>query len=574
MKNRKIAGELRKIADMMEIRGIQWKPRAYRSAARKIENMDESIEDIYNDGGKRGLQDIPSIGESLADHIAEYIEKGRVKKWERTKRGTGGDLPELLKIEGLGPKKVRLLAEKLHIANVGDLEKAAEEGKIRDLEGFGKQTEKNILRSVRQFRESRDRMLIGKAWKIAEETMDYLKSRAEVEKMDYAGSLRRMKETIGDIDILAVTPKPKDLMDVFTDMKDVSRILVKGESKSTVILEDTVHIDLRVIREKSYGAALLYFTGSKDHNIQLRKRALEEDLKLSEYGLFNEGAKKPRAAKEEADIYGALGLAWIPPELRENTEEIEAAEKDALPELVEAGDIRGDLHMHSRYSDGLDSIRDMAKKAKERGYDYIAVTDHSRSERIAHGMQVRDIEKQWKEIDGIGDEEGIHILKGAEVDILEDGSLDYGDDILEQLDLVTAAVHSDFGMKKKKMTARILQALENPCVNVLAHPTGRMINKRDGYEADMDAIFRACASGHVALEINSDPRRLDLNGTLIMAAKKHKVKFSVGTDAHSAGMLGNIRFGLGQARRGWLEKKDLINTRSLAQLRKFLKAGS
>lgn len=571
MKNRELARELRKIADIMEIQKIQWKPEAYRSASRKIENMDENIGEIYEEEGKKGLQNIPSIGQSLADHIAEYIEKGKVRKWEKTKKQSEKGLPELLKIEGLGPNKVRELSEELNIKNISDLEKAAKQNRISKLEGFGKKTEQNLLRSIDQYRSRHERMLIGEAWKIAEETIGYLRDHAELERIDYAGSLRRMKETIGDIDILAVTEDPEKLMDVFTDMKNVSRVLEQGERKSSVVLSSHVNIDLRIINKRSYGAALLYFTGSKDHNILLRKMAMEKDYKLSEYGLFKGNSGKKIAGEKEADVYKKLGLKWIPPEMRENNGEIEAAGKDQVPELVEAKDIRGDLHMHTSYSDGYDTIRHMAKKAKDRGYEYIAVTDHSLSERIAGGMKVKDIEKQWQEIAEIGDSEGIRILKGAEVDILSDGSLDYEDDILKELDIVLAAVHSRFRSDKKEMTERILKALDNKYVNILAHPTGRMINKREGYHADFDRIFKACASNHVALEINSDPRRLDLNERMITAAKKHRVKFSLGTDAHAAGMLENIRFGLGQARRGWLEKKDLINTAPIRELRKFLR---
>ncbi|MDZ7795774.1 MAG: DNA polymerase/3'-5' exonuclease PolX [Candidatus Marinimicrobia bacterium] len=522
MKNRELARELRKIADIMEIRKIQWKPEAYRSASRKIENMDENIGEIYEKEGKKGLQNIPSIGQSLADHIAEYIEKGKVRKWEKTKKQSEKGLPELLKIEGLGPNKVRQLSEELNIKNISDLRKAAEQNRISKLEGFGKKTEQNLLRSIEQYRERHERMLIGEAWEIAEETIGYLQDHTDPERIDYAGSLRRMKETIGDIDILAVTKDPEKLMDVFTDMKNVTRVLLKGESKSSVVLSNHINIDLRIIDKKSYGAALLYFTGSKDHNIQLRKMAMEKDYKLSEYGLFKGHSKKRIAERKKRMSIKNSDCNGYHRRCGKIPERSKRPEKDHVPELVEAKDIRGDLHMHTAYSDGYDTIRDMAKKAKDRGYDYIAVTDHSLSERIAGGMKVKDIKKQWKEIGEIGDSEGVSILKGAEVDILPDGSLDYEDDILKELDIVLAAVHSRFRSDKEEMTERILKALDNRYVNVLVHPTGRMINKREGYHADFDRIFKACASNHVALEINSDPRRLDLNGKMITSAKTRR----------------------------------------------------
>ncbi len=570
MKNREIARVLNEMADIMEMKEIKWKPRAYRSAARRIENSSQDIEKIYRKGGKKGLEKIPSIGSGLAKHIADYIERGKVKKWERLRKGSAGRLRELINIGGLGPKKVRKLHNKLGVKDIKSLKKAIKSKKIRGMEGFGKKTEENILRSMKQYERSHERMLIGRAWTIAWEVMGYLKENADVKKIDFAGSLRRMKETIGDIDILVVTGSPEKLMDTFAGMPEVSRVLVRGKTKTSVVLKGGIQVDVRAIERKSYGAALQYFTGSKDHNINVRKLALRKGYRLSEYGLFRKKGNKTAGGRKEEDVYGKLGLRWIPPEMRENNGEIEMAEKGKLPRLVEVKEIRGDLQMHTKYSDGYDTISGMAGKAKEMGYDYIAITDHSKSERIAKGMDKRKIKKQWKEFGKLSGSLDVRVLKGAEVDILDDGSLDYGDDVLKELDIVLVAVHSGFRSGKKEMTERILKALDNRYVNVLAHPTGRMLQKREGYQADFDRIFEKCRKRGIALEINCDPERLDLNDRMITLAKKHGVKFSLGTDAHSKGSLENMRFGVGQARRGWLRKKDVINTMTHRQLKRFL----
>lgn len=569
MKNRELAKIMTELADIMEMQDIQWKPRAYRQAARKIENMSENIVDIYKKKGVKGLQEIPSIGKSLARHIADYIETGRVEKWDKLRKESTKGLYQLISIEGLGPNKVKELAQKLGIKNLDDLKKAVKQKKIRQLEGFGEKSEENIIQSLKQYEKSRERMLIGRAWTIAWEVIDYLKQNTSIRKIDYAGSLRRMKETVGDIDILVVAKDPEKLMETFAGMPEVARVLVKGRSKTSVILKEGMQIDVRAIDEKSYGAAHQYFTGSKDHNIALRKIAVRKGYKLSEYGLYRKSSNKLVAGKKEKDIYSKLGLQWIPPELRENNGEIEAAIKKKLPNLVELKDIKGDLQMHTTYSDGQDSIREMALQARKLGYGYISITDHSKSERIAHGMDEDRLRKQWKEIESVS--EKIKIFKSAEVDIKKDGSLDYDDNTLKKLDIVLVSVHSGFKSGRKEMTERIIKALDNPYVNILAHPTGRMIQKRQGYDADFERIFRKCSERNVALEINCDPRRLDLNDNMIISAKKAGVKFSLGTDSHNAGSLSNMRFGLGQARRAWLEKKDIINTMSCRKIAKYFR---
>lgn len=571
MKNREIAKELNEIAEIMEIQEIQWKPRAYRSAARKIENLSEDLEDIYKQQGKKGLEKIPSIGKKLSQHIADLIDQGRVKKWDKLRKKSVPGLHELLHIEGLGSKKVKKLFSELNIKNIDDLQQAAQNNQIRELSGFGRKSEQNILKSINRYKKSNKRMLLAQAWTLAGEIINFLQDNAEIIKIDAAGSLRRMKETVGDIDILSVSSKPEELMETLANIPNKQRILVQGKTKTSLLLKEGFQVDFRCIDQESYGAALVYFTGSKSHNIELRKIASDKGYKLSEYGLFRKKSDKLVAGGSEKEIYQKLGLNWIPPELRENRGELEKFRKNNFPDLIELKHIRGDLQMHTKYSDGHNSIREMAKKAAELGYDYICITDHSKSERIAKGMKESEIKKQWEEIEKINKKEQVKILKGAEVNILDDGTLDYEDELLKKLDVVLIAVHSGFKSSKTKMTKRILKALDNKYVNILAHPTGRKIFQREGYNADFEEIFKKCKQKKVAVEINCDPIRLDLNDRMIIRAKQIQVKFSLGTDSHTQSSLENIKYGIGQARRGWLEKNDVINTLTYKQLIKFLK---
>jgi DNA polymerase (family X) len=571
MKNRELAKKLNEIADILEFNKVEWKPRAYRSAARKIDNMSEEIEDIYKEKGKKGLEEITSLGKRLAEHIAEYIEKGKVDRWRKLEKKKQKGSYELIKLEGVGPNTARQLYRELDIKTIQDLKKAVKNKKVRELSGFGKKSEENIQKAILQYEKGHERMLIGKAWKIAREMIDYLKENAGVKKIDYAGSLRRMKETIGDIDLLVVSDTPEKVMDLFVKAPGVKRVIRKGKTKAAVLLDEGINADLRVIEEDSYGSAFQYFTGNKDHNIAVRNIALAKGYKLSEYGLFRKDTNEKISGKSEEDIYKKLGLKWIPPELRQNRGEIEAAKNKDLPKLLELGDIKGDLQMHTRYSDGYDKIEDMAKKAKALGYAYMAITDHSRSETIAKGLSEKELKKAWDKASEVAEKENIKIFKSAEVNILSDGKLDYGDDLLKDMDVVLVSVHSGFKSSKKKMTERILRALDNKYVNILAHPTGRMIHKREGYDADFEKIFERCAENEIALEINAAPERLDLNDIMILKAKNHKVKFCINTDAHSVDGLETMRFGVGQARRGRLEKNDVINTYTYRQLRDFFK---
>lgn len=568
--NRELIEIFEEMAKMLELEDVDWKPRAYREAARGIKNQEKDVKDIYDDSGKKGLEDIKGVGESMAEHIAEYIELGKIKKFEKLRKKYPKEITKLLDLEGLGPKRIKELLDEFDISDSDDLKKAAENHKIKDLEGFGEKIEKEILNSLKLKKKTGDRMLLDEALPIAEEIAEYLKENCDLKKIDYAGSLRRMKETIGDVDVLVVSDSPGDVVDAFVSMDNVKKVISKGNKRSSVVLkEKDVHVDLRVFDEKSYGAALVYFTGSKDHNIEIRKRANDKGYKLSEYGLKK---KKKISCAEEKDVYDKIGLKFIKPEMRENTGEVEAAEKNKLPDLIEYNDLRGDLQMHSEYSDGINSVEEMAEKAEKIGYDYIAITDHSPSSRVAGGLEKKDLKKQWKDIENVGKKfKKLKILKGSEVDIKKDGSLDYDDSVLKNFDVVVISIHSNFNMSKKDMTERILRAMDNKYVNILAHPTARRIGKRKGIEFDREKIFEKAAEKNIALEINASPERLDLNDSLIRFAKEKGVKFVINTDAHSKNGLENIKFGIGQARRGWLEKKDVINTKTFKQLNKFLK---
>lgn len=571
--NRDLVNLFREMARMLEMEGVEWKPRAYRQAAYGIEDLSKDVTEIYEKGGKRALEEIPGVGESIADHIIEYIEKGKIEKFEKLREKYPSGLTDLISIEGIGPKKAERLAHELKISSLKDLEKAAREHRIRRLEGFGEKAEENILEALEAYREGHERMLISVALPIAEEIVSYLKENSPLKRIDYVGSLRRMKETIGDVDLLAISDDPEKVMDAFTQMKGVKKVISKGTTRSSIVLKElkelNVQADIRVIQEPSYAAALQYFTGSKEHNIATRKEAIKRGYKLSEYGLFEDS--KPLPIKSEEEIYRKLGMDYISPELRENRGEIEAAKKGTLPKLVSLEDIRGDFHLHTKYSDGSNSIEEMVKASQEKGYEYIAITDHSPSARVAGGMSKERIKEQWKEIDGVAKKYEIKVLKGAEVNILKKGDLDYPKEILEELNIVIGSVHSHFKIPKREMTGRILKALESEFLDILGHPTGRLIGKRPPYEVDFPAIFEAAAGNGKVLEIDGQPERLDLNDSNILAAKKQGAKFCIDTDSKSTSTLASMRYGLGMARRGWLTKEDVVNTYPYDRLKKVFK---
>ncbi len=559
------------MADILEIKEVQWKPQAYRKAARGIESLSEDIVKIYKEGGINALREIPGVGEGIAKKIIEFVEKGKIKGYEKLKKSLPKGFEELMEVPSMGPKKVKVLSEKLKIKNIKDLERAAKQGKIRKLERFGEKSEEDILRGIDLVKKGKERMLLGKALLIARSIEEELKKLKEVKKISIGGSIRRRKETVKDIDILVVSSDPKTVMDFFTSMKEVKVVLAKGTTKSSVYLKAGLASDLRVVEEKSFGAALQYFTGNIDHNVKLREIAIKKGYKLNEYGLFNKKTGKYICGRTEQEVYKRLGLDYIEPELRTNTGEIDAAKNNKLPELIPYDSVKGDLHTHTVASDGVNTIEEMALAAKKIGYRYIAISDHSKSERIANGLDEKRLLKHLIEIEKADKKiSGIHVLKASEVDILVDGSLDYQDRILKKLDFVTAAIHSRFKSAKDEMTERIIKAMKNRYVNAIGHPTGRLINARRPYDIDFEKICKAASENNVFLEINASPSRLDLNDSHIRTAIDYKVKFVISTDSHSTEQFKYMELGIAQARRGWASSRNIVNTLPFHKFRKLL----
>ena len=570
MKNQLVAEIFYQIADLLEIIGdIPFKSRAYRRAAQTIENLDENIENIVKE---ERVRNIPGVGEGLAKKIKEIVETGGLEYFEKLKKEIPGSLATLINIPGVGPKKASVLYKKLGISKVEELKKACEQGKLRDLDGFGEITERNIIRGIKMLEKTSGRILLNMAYEDGYKYLEYLKKNKKIIDVDLAGSLRRMKETIGDLDILASSKHPTEVMDHFVEYPDVKNVLLKGATKTSVVLDDGIQVDLRVVKPESYGAALQYFTGSKEHNVKLRGIAIRKGYKLSEYGVFKKDTDKYVVGKNEREVYNKLGLQYIEPELREDRGEIEAAKKKKLPKLVGYGDVKGDFHVHSNWSDGSDSIEDIAVFAKKQGLSFIGVADHSQSLKVAFGLSEQDVSKKLKEIDKINNRfTKFRVLAGTECDIKADGTLDYDYKILKKFDFVCAAVHIRFKMSKDEMTKRIVKAMENKYVNILSHPTCRLIGRREPVELDIEKIIDTAVDTGTFLEINSFPDRLDLNDVHIRMAKERKARFAIGTDAHSLEHLRYIRFGIATARRGWLEKKDVLNTYSIKDIEKRLK---
>ena len=567
--NLEIARIFYEMADILEMQNVEWKPRAYRKAAKSIESLPIDVSEIYKKEGFEGLMKIPGVGERLAKKIEEYILTGKIREYEKLKKSLPRGLETLIEIPGLGPKKAVLLFKKLNIRTIEDLKKAANEGKIAKLPGFGEKSQENILKGIELFERGQQRLLLSNAITIANEIIEELKKVKGIEDIEPVGSLRRMKETVGDIDILVVAKNPSAVMDKFVSLKNVERVLAKGEKKSMVILKGNIQADVRVFERDEFGAALQYFTGSKEHNIELRKIAIKKGYKLNEYGLFK-GNKKV-AGENEEEIYKILVNNYIPPELRENRGEIEAALEGKLPKLITLKDIKGDFHVHTKYSDGDDTIEEIASAAKKIGYNFINICDHSKSEHVAHGMEEERLLKQIEEIKEVRRKLKFNVFAGCEVDILKNGELDYDDEILKKLDIVTAAVHSGFKMSEKEMTERIITALNNKYVKIFTHPSGRLINRRDPYQVNMEKIFEVAAKNKIALEIDAFPDRLDLTDINVKAAKELGIKITIGTDAHSASQLHYMSLGVAVARRGWAEKEDIINTWEIEKIKEFFK---
>ncbi|MFW6121036.1 MAG: DNA polymerase/3'-5' exonuclease PolX [Petrotogales bacterium] len=567
MKNQLVAEIFYQIANLLEIQSdIPFKSRAYRRAAQLIETLDENIEKITEQDKLRSL---PGIGEGLAKKIKEIVETGKLEYFERLKKEIPGSLTTLISIPGVGPKKASVLYKKLGISTIKQLREACEKGRLRDLDGFGEITERNIIRGIQMLEKASGRVLLSVAYEDGNKYLEYLRKMNEIRDVDLAGSLRRMKENIGDIDILASSHKPDEVMEFFVDYPDVKNILLKGSTKTSVVLDDGIQVDLRVVKPESYGAALQYFTGSKEHNVKLRGIAVRMGLKLSEYGVFKKNTDKYIVGRSEKEVYNRLGLPLIEPELRENRGEIEAGQKKQLPKLICYDDVKGDFHVHSTWSDGSDSVEDIAVFAKKQGFSFIGIADHSQSLKVAFGLSGDDVLKKIKEIDKVNEKmSGFRVFSGTECDIKPDGSLDYSNKILEKFDFVYAAIHSRFKMSKREMTQRVTRAMENEYVNILAHPTCRLIGRREPIEIDIEKIIDAARDTHTFLEINAFPDRLDMTDIHIRVAKEKNASFIIGTDAHSIDHLRYIRFGVATARRGWLEKKDVLNTYSIKEIEK------
>jgi DNA polymerase (family 10) len=567
MKNLLVARILNEIADILEMQNVEFKPRAYRKAARTVESLSEPIEEVYEE---KRLKELSGVGESIAAKIAEIIETGKSQYLEDLKKQMPADIEALTSIEGMGPKSVKKLYEKLKIKTLDDLARAAAQHRIRGIKGFGPKTEQNILEHLELARRGTERILLGFALPIAEEIRERLRNEGSVRQVEVTGSLRRMKETIGDIDILANSTEPEKTADFFVAMEDVREVLGKGVTKCSVILKSNIRVDLRIVEAKSFGSALMYFTGSKDHNIKLRTIAMNKSYKLNEYGLFKKDQQI--AGETEAEVYAELGMDWVPPELRENRDEIEAAQKHKLPKLIGYDAITGDLQVHTKWTDGENTIEEMAEAAKALGYSYICITDHYSKMVIAGGLNEKQIRKEMAEIEKVNEKiEGIEVLKGAEVDIDADGALQAKESVLEDLDVVVASVHSNFNQTKQKMTKRLTAALESGYVTILGHPTGRKIRTKKSYPLDMAELFEASKRTGTFLEINAFPERLDLDDFHARAAKDAGCKLVIDTDAHNKEHFKYMRLGVAVARRGWLEEKDVVNALPLKDLLKLLK---
>ncbi|MEW6544900.1 MAG: DNA polymerase/3'-5' exonuclease PolX [Nitrospirota bacterium] len=567
--NADVAAKLDEVADLLEIEGAnRFRVRAYRNAARTLRDLSREVAEMLKEGAD--LTELPGIGEDLAGKIREIVETGTTPVLEEHRQALPPTLAELLKIPGLGPKRVQALHRHLGIQTLDALRLAAKEGRIRSLPGFGEKTERQILERLAARAGTEARLKLAIATQYAEALVAYLKAAPGVKQVTVAGSYRRARETIGDLDILATASRGSPVMDRFVAYGEVEEVLAHGGTRATVRLACKLQVDLRVVAEESYGAALQYFTGSKAHNIVLRQLAQQRGLKINEYGVFRNDRRL--AGETEESVYAAVGLPWVPPELRENRGEFEAAREGRLPKLVELRDLKGDLHAHTKATDGRSSLKEMALAARTRGFEYLAITDHSQRLAMTHGLDQKHLLAQLDEIDRLnGELKGLTLLKGIEVDILEDGRLDLPDEVLGRLDLVIGAVHSHFSLPQEKQTERILRAMDRPHFTILAHPSGRLIQEREPYDVDLPRIIRQARERECFLEVNAHPERLDLTDIACQMAKEEGVLLSINSDAHSVLDFDNLRFGVGQARRGWLEKADVVNTRPLSQLRPLLR---
>jgi DNA polymerase (family X) len=570
MKNLEIAAIFNEIADYLEIKNDNpFRIRAYRRASQNLEGLSRNVEDLTEDD----LTKIPGIGKDLAAKIGEYLRTGKVSAHEELKKEIPSIVLEIEAIPGVGPRTAMLIYEKLHIESIDELERLANEHKLAGLPGIKEKTEENILKGIGMLRRGSERKPLGRVLPVAQELVEQLKQKAPLKRIDIAGSIRRYKDTVKDIDILVQSEDPEAVMKAFVALPNVKDVLMHGPTRSSIIIKDGLQVDLRVVGKESYGAALAYFTGSKEHNVRLREMAVKKGLSINEYGIFRVKDNKKLGGEHEEDAYKILGLQFVPPELREDLGEIEAAIGNRLPQLVSLEDIRGDLHVHSNWSDGVNSIEQLAIAAKERGYSYLCITDHSQGLGIAHGLTVVRLMEQRKEIDSVNKKiKNIKVLHGTEVDIKSDGSPDLSDDALKTLDIVVSSIHSGFKQTREQITSRIVKAMQNPYIDIIAHPTGRLLGEREAYEVDMNEVLKVAAETGTALEINAFPLRLDLNDIYVKKAKELGVSIAISTDAHDILQFNYMTYGISIARRGWLEKKDVLNTLDYKQLLKHMKS--
>ncbi len=582
MENLDVARTLEELADLLEIQGANpFRIRAYRNAVRTVEGLTRPLRVMVEAG--EDLTGLPGIGKDIAARIEELIETGRMEMLEQLDAEVPRSLVELMRLDGVGPKKAHKLYDELDVRTVDDLEAELQSGRVESLQGFGKKSAEKILRAIAEHRAHVGRFLLDDVEQLVAPVIEHVKAAPGVDRVEVAGSLRRRKETIGDVDLLArCEGDGTAVVDHFVAYPAAERVDAAGGTKGSIVLRSGLQIDLRVIPPRSFGAAMQYFTGSKEHNVAMRTRAVRGGLRVNEWGVFRipEGADPESLGKEdgerlagqtEEEVYEALGMAWMPPELRENRGEVEASLRGSLPRLVSLDDIRGDLQMHSTWSDGRASLEEMALACRDRGYAYFAITDHSQAMAMVQGLTPERAREQWSEIEEVRERvEGIEILRSAEVDILKDGSLDLPDDVLEELDVVVVSVHSFMDQDRKTMTDRVLRAIRHPLVDILAHPTGRLLNRREPYELDVEAVLATAAERDVAVEVNANPNRLDLSDVHVFRAKELGVRVVISTDAHSPRGLDNMRFGVDQARRGWLEPGGVLNTMEVGELRAWL----
>jgi DNA polymerase (family 10) len=559
------------VADLLEIQGANpFRVRAYRGAAQTVRALPRSLHELVRDG--EDLSKLGGIGRDLAGKIAEIVETGSLPLLDELGRKTPPSLAELLRLPGLGPRRAQVLHEALGVEDLEDLARAARDGRVRALPGFGAKTEQTLLTAIAKDAATERRTLWPVAEAVARDLVKVLEAQPGVRRVEVAGSFRRRRETVGDLDILVTCARGAKVSDRFVAYEDVREVLAHGPTRSTVLLRSGLQVDLRVVPQVSYGAALHYFTGSKAHNIAIRKLGVRRKLKINEYGVFR--GDRRVAGRTEREIYRAVGLPYIEPELREDRGEIEAARRRRLPRLIELGDVRGDLHTHTTATDGRAGIEPMAAAARKLGYAYLAISDHTQAARVAGGLDAKAMRRHLARIEKVNAKlRGIRLLKAAEVDVLVDGSLDLPAEVLRELDVVVCAVHSGFGLSRRKQTERLLRAMDDVHCQVLAHPTGRLLGEREPYAVDLERVIEAAAERGCALEINAQPKRMDLPDVWCKAAKEAGVKLVISTDAHSVEQLDTMRLGVGQARRGWLEADDVLNTRSWAALRKLLRRG-